>query len=92
MKKFQIPYSPLTTNKCIRFPNDLIEDVETVIKDTTCTFTAFVVNKLHPAIKSAQVVQEIIKKELIKNNKILKYQLDFLLNVYPWLETATQEK
>ena len=28
MKNFKIPSIPQTTNKCIRFPNDVIEDVE----------------------------------------------------------------
>ena len=52
MQKFQIPCSPSTTNKCIRFPNDLIEEVETVIKDTTCTFTAFVVEATKVAVEN----------------------------------------
>lgn len=43
MKKFKIPSIPPTTNKSIRFPNDVIENVEKAIKGTNCTFTAFVV-------------------------------------------------
>ena len=43
MKKFTIPCTPLTTNKCIRFPNDVIEEIEEAIRGKNCTFTAFVV-------------------------------------------------
>lgn len=32
MRKFKIPSIPPTTNKCIRFPNDVIEDVEKAIE------------------------------------------------------------
>lgn len=43
MKKFKIPINPPTTSKCIRFPNDVIEEVENMIAGKNCTFTAFVV-------------------------------------------------
>ena len=32
MKKFKIPSIPPTTNKCIRFPNDIIENVVEAVK------------------------------------------------------------
>ncbi len=32
MKKFKIPAVSSTTNKCIRFSNDIIENVEEAIK------------------------------------------------------------
>jgi len=46
MKKFKIPSIPQTTNKCIRFPNDIIEDVEKAIEGKNCAFTAFVVESV----------------------------------------------
>ena len=46
MKKFRIPSIPPTTNKSIRFPNDVIEEIEAAIKGTDCTFSAFVVENL----------------------------------------------
>lgn len=52
MKKFKIPSIPPTTNKCIRFPNDLIEEVEDKIKGTNCTFTAFVIEAVRVAIEN----------------------------------------
>jgi hypothetical protein len=49
MGKFQIPSVPATTNKTIRFPNDVIDKVENAIKGKDCTFSAFVI----AAVKSA---------------------------------------
>ena len=50
MKKFKIPSIPPTTNKCIRFPNDIIDEVENAIKGKNCTFTAFVVEAVRIAL------------------------------------------
>lgn len=52
MKKFKIPSVPPTTNKCIRFPNDLIEGVEKEIKGKNCTFTAFVIEAVKVALEN----------------------------------------
>ena len=52
MKKFKIPSVPPTTNKCIRFPNDVIEDVEAAIQGQNCTFTAFVVEAVRVALEN----------------------------------------
>ena len=52
MKKFKIPSIPPTTNKCIRFPNNIIEDVEKAIKGKNCTFTAFVVEAVKVALEN----------------------------------------
>ena len=54
MKKFKIPSVPPTTNKCIRFPNDIIDQVEASIKGTNCTFTAFVVEAVRVALDNLQ--------------------------------------
>lgn len=50
MRKFKIPSIPPTTNKCIRFPNDIIEQIEDAIKGTNCTFTAFVIEAVRVAL------------------------------------------
>ena len=50
MRKFQIPVIPSTTNKTIRFPNDVIAEVEKSIQGTGCTFTAFVVEAVRGAL------------------------------------------
>ena len=52
MKKFKIPSVPPTTNKCIRFPNNIIEEVENAIKGKDCTFTAFVVEAVKFALEN----------------------------------------
>ena len=52
MKKFKIPSIPPTTNKCIRFPNDIIDNVENAIKGKNCTFTAFVVEAVRTALEN----------------------------------------
>lgn len=54
MKKFKIPSIPPTTNKCIRFPNDIIENVENAIKGKDCTFTAFVVEAVKVALENLE--------------------------------------
>ena len=52
MKKFKIPSIPPTTNKCIRFPNDVIDEVENAIKEKDCTFTAFVIEAVRVALEN----------------------------------------
>ena len=54
MKKFKIPSIPPTTNKSIRFPNDIIEAVEDAIKGRDCTFTAFVVEAVRTALENLE--------------------------------------
>ena len=54
MKKTKIPSIPPTTNKSIRFPNDVIENVEKAIKGTNCTFTAFVVEAVKIALENLE--------------------------------------
>ena len=50
VKKFKIPIIPPTTNKCIRFPNDIIKRVEESIKGKDCTFSAFVIEAVRVAL------------------------------------------
>ena len=51
MKKFKIPVTPPTTSKSIRFPNDIIDQVENLIIGKDCTFTAFVVEAVRIALE-----------------------------------------
>lgn len=50
MAKFRIPKTPSSTNKSVRFPNDMIDEVETAIRGTDCTFSAFVVSAVRWAL------------------------------------------
>lgn len=50
MPGFKIPSIPPTTNKTIRFPNDVIEQVERAIQGKDCTFSAFVIAAVRAAL------------------------------------------
>jgi hypothetical protein len=54
MEKFKIPNIPPTTNKTIRFPNNVITDVEKAIEGKDCTFTAFVIEAVRVAIRNLE--------------------------------------
>ena len=58
MKTFKMPSVPPTTNKCIRFPNDVIEQVEREIKGSSCTFTAFVIEAVRVALANLKEEKE----------------------------------
>ena len=51
MSRFQIPRIPATTNKSIRFPNDLIDQIENAIVGKECTFSAFVIEAVRMALR-----------------------------------------
>ncbi len=52
MAKFIIPNIPPTTSKSVRFPNDLIEQIEDAIRGRDCTFSAFVVEAVRVALEN----------------------------------------
>lgn len=54
MKKFKIPTVPQTTSKCIRFPNDIIEEVEKSIEGKNCSFSAFVIEAVRVALENIE--------------------------------------
>ncbi len=54
MGKFKIPAQPPTTNKTIRFPNDVIEEVEKAIQGKQCTFSAFVIAAVKMALENIE--------------------------------------
>ena len=58
MKKFQIPKTPRSTTKSVRFPNDIIEEVEAAIRGKDCTFTAFVVEAVRVALENLKEEDE----------------------------------
>lgn len=51
---FHIPSVPPTTNKTIRFPNDLVERVEMLIRNKDCTFSAFVIAAVRAAVEEVE--------------------------------------
>lgn len=58
MAKFKIPKIPSTTNKSIRFPNNLIDEVEEAIRGKDCTFSAFVVEAVRVALETLREEEE----------------------------------
>ena len=58
MAEFRIPKIIPTTSKSIRFPNDMIKEVESAIQGRDCTFSAFVVEAVRVALKSLQEQSE----------------------------------
>ena len=51
MAKFQIPDTPPTVNKTVRFPSDVVDAVEIVIQGKNCTFSAFVIAAVRKALE-----------------------------------------
>lgn len=54
MGRFQIPSTPPTVNKTIRFPSDVVEEVEQAIQGRNCTFSAFVIAAVRTALEEIQ--------------------------------------
>lgn len=54
MAHFKIPNSYPTTNKSVRFPDDVIEKVEAAIVGQNCTFSAFVVAAVRAALEDLE--------------------------------------
>jgi len=50
MAKFKIPENPPTVNKTVRFPFDVVEQVEQAIQGKDCTFSGFVIAAVRAAL------------------------------------------
>ena len=54
MKPFEIPNrlpkTPTSTNKSVRFPNEIIDQVEEAIRGTNCNFSQFVIEATRVAL------------------------------------------
>ncbi len=51
-RKFKLPAVPKTSPKNIRFPNDVIEQVEEAIRNTDVSFSAFVIEATRVALEN----------------------------------------
>ena len=56
MGKFKIPETPPTVNKTIRFPTNIVDQVEDAIQGKECTFSAFVIAAVRAALDDLQNV------------------------------------
>lgn len=54
MGKFKIPETPPTINKTVRFPSDVVDEVESAIQGRNCTFSAFVIAAVRAALDAWQ--------------------------------------
>ena len=81
MSKFKIPSASPTTNKTVRFPNDVVEEVEKAIRGTSCTFSAFVI----AAVKNPSFQQ----KNSHSRNGSFSYTSNFVRSSQVSLRTAT---
>lgn len=63
MRKFQIPKMYTTTNKTIRFPDDVIAEVEKAIRGTNCNFSAFVIEATRVALENLKEDEAETQKE-----------------------------
>lgn len=52
MRKFKLPAIPQTTSKTVRFPNNVIDQVEEAIRGTNLTFSAFVIEATRVALEN----------------------------------------
>ena len=57
MANFQIPNTPPTINKTIRFPGDVVESIEDAIRGKDCTFSAFVIAAVRSALEELKEQQ-----------------------------------
>lgn len=53
-RRFKLPSIPGTTPKNIRFPNDVIEQVNAAIQGTNVTFSKFVIEATRVALESIE--------------------------------------
>lgn len=54
MRPIKIPCIPPTVSKSIRFPIDLIEQIEKAIQGKQCTFTAFVIEAIRVMLEALE--------------------------------------
>lgn len=54
MGSFKIPENPPTINKTIRFPNNVVVEVEQAIKGKDCTFSSFVIAAVRAALEDLE--------------------------------------
>lgn len=54
MGKFKIPETPPTVNKTVRFPTDVVQRVEKVIRGKDCTFSSFVIAAVRTALDEVE--------------------------------------
>ena len=59
MREFKIPKISDATNKTIRFPDDLIQEIEKAIVCKNCIFSAFVIAAVRFALENMNEKEEM---------------------------------
>lgn len=54
MGKFKIPENPPTVNKTVRFPANVVDQVERAIRGKDCTFSSFVIAAVRAALEELE--------------------------------------
>ena len=57
-RKFKVPVIPSTTPKSIRFPNDMIDQVEEALRGQSCNFSQFVIAAVQAALDDLKDEEE----------------------------------
>lgn len=58
-----MPAVPATTSKSVRFPNDIIDQVEEAIRGTNVSFSAFVIEATRVALENLREDAEAEEKD-----------------------------
>ena len=58
LRKFKLPAIPQTTQKTIRFPNEVIDQIEEAICGTGVTFSAFIIEAAKVALDNLHEEEE----------------------------------
>ena len=63
MRRFKVPKGYNSTNKAIRFPDDVIEEVEKAICGTDCNFSQFIIEATRFALESLKEEESSSQEE-----------------------------
>ena len=58
MREFRIPKQPISATKSVRFPVEMIDEVEEAIRGQDCTFSTFVVSAVRWALDNLKEQEE----------------------------------
>lgn len=58
MARFKLPKMPSTVNKTIRFPQDIVDQVEVELRGANCNFSQFVIQAVRVALENLREDRE----------------------------------
>lgn len=58
MARFKLPKMPSTVNKTIRFPQDIVDQVEVELRGANCNFSQFVIQAVRVALQNLEEDRE----------------------------------